>query len=247
MKSVLLLLIFISIVLVLCYFKTKSTKLTSQCIPKIIHQTWDSWESIPPSCFAVIDRVKQKNKDWSYMFHSMIDRRTLIAANFDDEIVQAFDKLPTSTSQADLFRVCCLYVHGGFYMDIKSECGELSSLNKKLNGKLLYCKWPYGTGPLDHPRHAATFLLWPKRHPVLKAIINEIAKRIHANSVEEIKKNITLITGPNVYADIFWQMIPEHHVYYSEDYVNGFFVHDGTNGEYYHYMKSRKLHWSQQT
>jgi len=38
--------------------------------------------------------------------------------------------------------------------------------------------------------------------------------------------------------------IPESQLYYTEDYLKGFFVHDGTGGEYYEYMKSRNMHWS---
>lgn len=213
--------------------------------PKIIHQTWDSWESIPPCCYAVIKRVQEKNKDWKYMFYNIQERRALIENNLDDKILRAFDKLPTSTTQSDLFRVCCLYVHGGFYMDCKSECGSLSSLN--LDGKLLYCKWPYGIDSSDHRQHAATtFLLWPKGHQVLKAVIDEITKRIHARSVPYIRKNVTWTTGPNVYATIVCKKVADRCMCRTDNYMNGFFVHDGTNGEYYDYMKSRNLHWSQQ-
>jgi mannosyltransferase OCH1-like enzyme len=214
-------------------------------IPKIIHQTWDSWDSLPPCCYVVIDRVKKMNKDWEYRFYDKSQRRQLIVENFEERIVEAFDKLPTTTMQADLFRLCCLFVYGGFYMDCKSECGSLSSIN--IDNKLLYCKWSYGMLRSDHPRHAATsFLLWPKKHSVLKDIIDEITKRVHSSNRDHMRKNVTWTTGPNVYSTIVWKKIPKKWIYYTEDYLNGFFIHDGTNGEYYSYMKSRNLHWSQQ-
>lgn len=217
--------------------------------PKIIHQTWDSWNTIPPCCYEVIDRNRVQNSEWDYCFYDLKLRRKIITEHFDDAIIQAYDKLPTSTMQTDLFRLCCVYVHGGLYMDIKTKCGALSSLN--LGGKLLYCVWPR-LGPKDHPKHAATsILLWPKHHPVLKSVIDTVTRIIHSCETKNFKldlnkSKITWITGPNVYAEVVCKKVPEEHMFITRNYLNGFFKHDGTDGGYYRYMKSRGLHWSQQ-
>ena len=216
-------------------------------VPRIIHQTWDTADSIPDCCQKVIIQNKALNPSWAYAFYSLVDRRDLIMKYFDSHILDAYDKLPHTTASSDLFRMCCLYVHGGLYIDLKSSCGDLSWLIEKINQKLMYCKWPYGTGEWNHQHHAATsFLLWPAHHPVLKIAIEEAVRRIRHLLPTEIKKFLTQTTGPDLYAHVVCYHVPMEHVYYTDNYFDGFFKHDGTNGEYYKYMKKNKLHWSQQ-
>jgi len=215
-------------------------------VSKIIHQTWDTIESIPPCCEPVITNNLFLNPDWNYKFYSRDDRRRVIAEHFDARILAAFDKLPTSTASADLFRNCVLFVYGGAYFDIKSACGRLTRTLEHAAGRLVYFKWPYGLGPNDHPHHAATFLFWPAGHWVLKRVIDEIVRRIHISSPQQINNFITLVTGPNVYSAVVCAHVPFEYMLYTDDYFENSFQHDGTGGEYYTYMKSRNMHWSQQ-
>ena len=165
-----------------------------------MHQTWDTEESIPDCCKKVISQNRTLNPDWVYAFYSLDDRRNLIKNHFESHVLDAYDKLPNSTSLADMFRLCCLYVHGGMYMDVKSSCGDLSWLVHRVNGKLMYCKWPYPYPFFNHKHHAATsFLLWPRHHPVLLNVIEEVVRRIARTSTREKKIFITHITGPDMY------------------------------------------------
>ncbi len=220
-----------------CYFEK---------IPKIIHQTWDDYKSIPECCKDVIKKNRIINPNWEYRFYTLSDRRQIIKDNFSERVLKAYDKLSTSTLSADMFRICCLYIYGGIYMDIKSYCGDLNSLPQV--NKLLYIKWPYYKSKLDHPNHAATsFLIWPAKHWILKKVLDEMIRRIFIHTNKEIKKHITFITGPNLYAQVVCKHVPSKCMYITNNYFNGLFKHDGTNGEYYKYIKLKGKHWHQQT
>lgn len=214
-------------------------------IPRVIHQTWESWDDVPPPCRPVIARNLANNPEWEYRFHDAAARRELVRSRFDERTLRAFDKLPTPTLKADMFRLCCLFVHGGLYMDIKTSVGQLESLTP--SGKLVYCRWPYGIGRLDHSMHAATsVLMWPPRHWVLKKVIDRMIYRIEKLSPRRITRMITWVTGPNLYASVVCAHVPKRWMLYSEDYFGGLFEHDGTGGLYYEYVRQRGLHWHQQ-
>jgi hypothetical protein len=212
--------------------------------PKNIFQTWETEESIPPSCLPVINKIKENNPDWNYIFYSAKDRRNLVE-KFGYDTLKVYDNAINKAQQSDIFRYCVLYTYGGLYLDIKaSVLGDLNYLQDKLNGKLLYCKWPKKLGPCDYKHHAATsILMWPAKHPILYTLINIITQRMLYNR----KNCTTCICGPNIYAMVITKYIPKKYIYFSNNYVDGFFEHDGTHGKYYDYVKERKLHWSQNT
>jgi mannosyltransferase OCH1-like enzyme len=232
------------------FFTYHGTQLVSRdefgSVSKVIHQTWDTVETIPTCCHHVINRNKSLNPDWQYKFYSQVDRRRLVKDHFGARVLNAFDKLPNTTTSADLFRVCCLYVHGGAYCDIKSSCGSLSWIVHRAQGRLVYFRWPYHRSVFDHPDHAATsFLIWPRRHWVLSNVIDEMVRRIDNCHPYVIKKFVTHVTGPNVYSEVVCAHVPRTHMLYTDNYFDSTFQHDGTKGKYYEYMKSSKLHWSQ--
>ena len=220
-------------------------ELFKQNIPKIVHQTWETKESIPPPCLEVIKKNKKLNPTWEFVFWDDKARRKLIEDNFDDYTLSAYDKLSVGAMKADLFRICVLYIHGGLYMDIKG------GINKPLDeflsdkNKLCYMLWPYGNTMFNHPKHAATsFLIWPKGHPLLPYIIREISRRIHQDFLNLLP--VIFKTGPEIYTPMIFNNLPNDQILESKNYFDGTFTHDGTGGAYYDYIKSKKLHWSQQ-
>jgi hypothetical protein len=130
-------------------------------------------------------------------------------------------------------------------MDIKG------GINKPLDeflsdkNKLCYMLWPYGNTMFNHPKHAATsFLIWPKGHPLLPYIIREISRRIHQDFLNLLP--VIFKTGPEIYTSMIFNNLPNDQILESKNYFDGTFTHDGTEGAYYDYIKSKKLHWSQQ-
>jgi mannosyltransferase OCH1-like enzyme len=211
-------------------------------IPKNIFQTWEDEESIPPCCLTVINKIRENNPDWNYKFYSAEDRRNLIINHFDEKLLHIYDNARNKAQQSDIFRYCVLYQYGGLYLDIKAGVnGNLNDLGNILSGKILYCKWP-NPHVCNFYNHAATsILLWPKKHPIMKSLIKIITNRM----LTKPKGGNTCIVGPDIYAMVMTKYFPTKYMLISNNYLDNFFSHDGTNGEYYEYVHSRKLHWHQ--
>ena len=213
-------------------------------IPKIIHQTFETWENVPLCCKEVIEKNKNDNKTRKHIFYDS-DSRLKEIRRFSVEAENAYNKLKIPAMQADLFRLCVLYNIGGMYLDIKARAKNVDNVISESDGRLIYLIWPYGKGKKDHPKHAATsILLWPPRHPVLKTIINSCIKRIE--KTDKPHKFVTETTGPNMYAYEIERIVPSKCLYETMNYFDGVFEHDGTGGEYYRIMKESKRHWHDQ-
>ena len=162
-------------------------ELFKQDIPKIVHQTWETEETIPPPCLEVIKKNKELNPSWEFVFWDDKARRKLIEDNFDDYTLSAYDKLHIGAMKADLFRICVLYIHGGLYMDIKGGINKPLDDFLRDKNKLCYMIW----GDISFPKsskHAVTsFLIWPKGHPLLYYIVREMSRRIHQDFLNIFK------------------------------------------------------------
>jgi mannosyltransferase OCH1-like enzyme len=66
--------------------------------------------------------LKQNNPRFEHYLYDDNDCREFIKNNFDENVVNAYDKLIPGAYKADLWRLCVLYIHGGIYMDIKLKC-----------------------------------------------------------------------------------------------------------------------------
>jgi len=211
-------------------------------IPKNIFQTWEDKESIPPCCIPVINKIRENNPEWKYKFYSAEDRRNLIINNFDEELLYVYDNTRNKAQQSDIFRYCVLYQYGGLYLDIKAGVNcNLNDLENILSGKMLYLKWPRPTRWNFYNHAASSILLWPKKHPIMKSLIKIITKRM----ITKPKAGNTCIVGPDIYVMVMTKYFPTKYMLISNNYLDNFFSHDGTNGEYYEYVRSKKLHWSQ--
>ena len=91
-------------------------------IPLTIYQTWYSKEKIPPLMARCIRRLRLGNPRFNYQLFDDNDCREFIKNNFDQEVLNAFDKLKPGAYKADLWRYCILYKNGGIYLDIKYNC-----------------------------------------------------------------------------------------------------------------------------
>ena len=90
-------------------------------IPQVIYQTWHT-KDLPPNMKKCVDKLKKDNPDYEYQLYDDFDCREFIKDNFDNSILNAFDKLIPGAYKADLWRYCILYKKGGIYLDIKYQC-----------------------------------------------------------------------------------------------------------------------------
>ena len=205
--------------------------------PPILHQTWEGWDAIPDAVRAVIGRMRNRNPTVEYRFYDDADSRAVVR-RFSDEAARAYDQLLIPAMRADMFRYCVLFLEGGFYLDIKAEMME-PLLDLVNTGRLWYGVWPHP--PPCHERHALTSCIaWPKGHPVLAAVVQACIRRIDARV-----RNVTMATGPDVYAEVVCSLVPWKHINF---WTLGapYFEYDGTFGEYYTHMQSKRIHWSDQ-
>jgi hypothetical protein len=103
---------------------TKESKLwpivlKDQKIPRVIMQTAEcnEYTSIASKCAHL--SILDANPEYQYVFFTARERRQVIVMNFAERIVKAYDLLVAGAYQADLFRYCYLFLHGGCYIDFK--------------------------------------------------------------------------------------------------------------------------------
>lgn len=72
-------------------------------IPRIIHQTWKTYDTIPNTFRTWIDSWIQLNPEWDYWFWTDDDIRALIASAYPDYL-SLYDSYPTHAYRIDVFR-----------------------------------------------------------------------------------------------------------------------------------------------
>lgn len=90
-------------------------------IPLKIFQTWHT-KDLPPKMKECVERLKAIHPNFEHYLYDDNDCREFIKNHFDEEVLNAYDKLIPGAYKADLWRCCVLYIHGGIYMDIKLNC-----------------------------------------------------------------------------------------------------------------------------
>jgi len=99
------------------YIEARENMDYKQQIPKNIFQTMKT-NKLPIQMKQSIDTWINLNPEYSYNFYDDKKCRTFIKNNFDNKVLNAYDKLIPGAYKADLWRYCVLYKYGGVYIDI---------------------------------------------------------------------------------------------------------------------------------
>lgn len=86
-------------------------------IPKVLWLTYPNKTQIPQK---VWENLHKYAGDFDIYVYDDHDGLEFIRRNFDSTVVDKYNAL-SGAHKADLLRYCLLYVHGGVYMDIKTE------------------------------------------------------------------------------------------------------------------------------
>ena len=106
-------------------------KLDSNNIPSKIFQTWET-RDIETEFQQIINKWKENNPNYEYIFHDAEQRVQFIQDNFKENVLNAYKKIIPGAYKCDLWRYCVLYIYGGFYADIDTLCmGKLNNLTNK--------------------------------------------------------------------------------------------------------------------
>lgn len=98
--------------------KDLSAPKTMNGVPLVIYQSWQS-HIVPKYMKENILTTVENNPQFDYYLFSDADCRAFIQANYDEDVLSAFDSLRPGAYKSDLWRYCILYKLGGVYFDIK--------------------------------------------------------------------------------------------------------------------------------
>lgn len=87
-------------------------------IPKIIIQTYKN-NLLDNFIIQNINRMLDKNKDYMLITDEMGIQ--LIKDNFDDKVLNAFNRINIGVGKADFIRYVALYIYGGVYLDLDAS------------------------------------------------------------------------------------------------------------------------------
>lgn len=142
-------------------------------IPLKVYMTW-GYKTIPPKMKNNLENLKRENPEFEFIIFDDEDCKKFITDNFDKEILWGFNKLVPGAYKADLWRLCILYINGGFYIDIKFKC---------LNGFKLIELSESEHFIMDRPPNYIlnALMVCKAGNPFLKKCIDEIITNIKNN------------------------------------------------------------------
>lgn len=184
------------------------TKVIQKVIPKNIFMTWETNKNeISSELLYYVNSWEKYNPNYKIQFYNKEERYQFIKDNFDSKVLNIYNRLKPGALKADLWRYCVLYIYGGFYVDIDTEC--FSSLDNLIDENTRFIC------PIDSPTKfdyylANGFLGSISRHSLLKRCIDHIIEVICTYDPKS-KILVTNISGPgclginmNKYLNLPW-------------------------------------------
>ena len=159
-------------------------------IPKIVHQTWKTY-NLPDVTIENINKMKHENNEYKFLLYNDLDIDQFMRTNYSGEIYECFKMLDVGAAKADFWRYCILYKTGGIYLDIDSKIvgkidemieNEKEAIITRERNPCFFCQW---------------MMVFPPNHPILKKTIELTCLRIK----NRVSNNIVNVTGPGVYSD----------------------------------------------
>lgn len=145
----------------------------------MMHKASESWSS--------------KNPDCDYRFVDDAHCAKMIA-DFDQELLECYERIPPGAFRADIWRYCALYRFGGIYADIDTVCKYPMKKIIKENDQFIVAYDANKTKLFN------AFMCSAPAHPVLEKILNNIKSALlNDEQYTHIKNDPSLlydITGP---------------------------------------------------
>lgn len=158
-------------------------------IPKVLYQTWKT-NNLTKDMIKIKNSWKENNPEFEFKLYDDRMCFEFIRDNFTKRILEAYKKIKYGALKADLWRVCILYINGGFFTDLDTL--SLGSINDFINDKTEFIT------PIDlggGPYLFNGFIGIIKEHPILKKCIDIIVNNVEKNINYEDNRNVS---GPGV-------------------------------------------------
>lgn len=96
-----------------------------EMIPKIIYKTGPfASKDLPIEIQNLFRNILENNLDFEMIYFDDNQCEDFISNNFDDRVLDAYNRLVPSAYKADLFRYCLLYQNGGVWSDLTQKFYE---------------------------------------------------------------------------------------------------------------------------
>lgn len=163
-------------------------------IPKIIHQVWEGrMEPKMPTRLQVLARTwQEQNPDWEYHLWNGEEMDELVARHFP-EYLSMYRSFPYNVQRRDTIRYMILYVYGGLYTDLDTECF------RPIDPLLKAVRMAFGEEPplrKDKPtRIGNAFMVSEKGTRGWLILLDEICRDIQKK--DTAVETVMCTTGPN--------------------------------------------------
>jgi len=180
----------------------------NQRLPNIVFRT-STTRMLPPSMFEAYQSM-----DW--MPQWLMNReecRELIVNHFPPEYVKAYDTVIPGAYKADLWRLCVLYMYGGFYMDISLCCVAPFPEHWLTSYECILVEDDWKKGIYN------AFMAFEKGHFLLRWWLEDIVDRILRH---DYGRDALDITGPQRLASVFREKFLRGQKYhYGDNTIHG--------------------------
>ena len=91
-------------------------------IPKKVFKTGiNDYNDLNKELIELFNKIVDENPGFELEYYSDEGSRMFIKNNFNQDVLDAYDKLKPGAYKADLFRYCILYKRGGIYSDLSQK------------------------------------------------------------------------------------------------------------------------------
>lgn len=172
----------------------------NKLIPNTIYQTYKSNE-IPYSLYnETIKNIWDLNTNCKYEFYSDERIKSFLRDEYNQNILNTFNKLTIGAAKGDLIRYLLLYKYGGIYCDLDNVL--IDSFDNYLNKDDKFVVIRNTNKRID--MHIVCVI--PK-HPLLKNIIDQTLYNINHYKGQ---KKTGHVTGPFMYRPIIYEYMKKH-------------------------------------
>jgi mannosyltransferase OCH1-like enzyme len=161
-------------------------------IPKIIWQTYkDPIDQLPDYMHDAMQTWKNLNPNYEHRYMDDKQAEEFVLEYFGQEWLDIFKGLPVGVMRGDLWRYMVVYIHGGVYADLDTECWEPISVWLKEDMEMIvcpendihYCQWTFAASP---------------KHPILKSVLDYIKEKLENPDYEQ-DHFVHIYTGPDAW------------------------------------------------
>ena len=159
-------------------------------IPKNIFQSWIS-KDLHPEVQKKVDNMRSLNPEYNHQLYTDSEIDEFVNTFYPGKISECFNRLNVSVAKVDFWRYLVLYEYGGVYLDSSIDI-SLDDFIRENDSAIITAE----TNPNTFVQWA---LIFDKRHPILKKVIEIVVDNIENNSYPN---DVLQMTGPQAYSKV---------------------------------------------